>query len=170
MKTFLLLTLLSATLLTSCRKYDGNNSNVVSGPKVHLHEGMAWTWVELNGEAQPVKIAVSIDDAALNSVTMPMNNSSSGHDHDDNVVLLFDARAKNSIFKHVWLNWNPNGHEPELIYGKPHFDVHFYLNEPSEREVFVDPVKLEKEPSPEYIPYNHLSGPGCRPWVSTIFT
>src|SRR4051812_20501784 len=31
-----------------------------------------------------------------------------------------------SFFDHVTIDWNPHGHHPIPIYGKPHFDFHFY--------------------------------------------
>ena len=42
------------------------------------------------------------------------------------IVPLTDVAKEQTFFDHVSLNWNSMGHEPLKIYGKPHFDMHFF--------------------------------------------
>lgn len=43
--------------------------------------------------------------------------------------LPFPSRTVNAPYRYTMLNWNPMGHSG-MIYGKPHFDFHFYLTTP----------------------------------------
>jgi hypothetical protein len=53
----------------------------------------------------------------------------------ENALHLGNAfrRTVDSPFTYVLVNWNPMGHMPPGVYDLPHFDVHFYLNDNSER-------------------------------------
>ena len=42
-------------------------------------------------------------------------------------------QAVDTPLNYVLANWNPMGHMPPHVYDLPHFDVHFYLNDNSER-------------------------------------
>lgn len=42
-------------------------------------------------------------------------------------------RHVDSPFTYLLVNWNPQGHMPKEIYGVPHYDVHFYMNDNAER-------------------------------------
>jgi hypothetical protein len=47
-------------------------NNILKGPEVQVHGGKAWTWVHLNNEGKPEQAAITLTDAALNSV--PIGN------------------------------------------------------------------------------------------------
>lgn len=62
----------------------------------------------------------------------PMMECSNGYGS----MLNFSHKFRSSVdtpFTYLLLNWNPMGHMPPGVYDKPHFDVHFYMNENSER-------------------------------------
>ncbi len=69
------------------------------------------------------------------------------------------AGAPDTGFDHVMLDWNPNGHDPEILYGAPHFDMHFYTTD-ADRE--VDPAapdfaeRAARLPEPEYVPQGYI--------------
>jgi len=148
-----------AALLSSCEKNDkAEKEGIYKGTEMAVHNGKAWTWVQLSSDGKPERLAVSIDQAALNSVPTSDMPSHEGHNMDDNVILDMNTKAGITPFKHVWLNWNPNGHPPENIYTKPHFDIHFYMESVAEREQYLDPVKLETGPTDEYLPPNYFGG------------
>lgn len=48
-------------------------------------------------------------------------------------------------FTYVLVNWNPHGHVPPGVFDVPHFDVHFYVNENSER------LDIRPGPCPELV-------------------
>jgi hypothetical protein len=53
----------------------------------------------------------------------------------ENALHLSDAfrRTVDTPFTYLLVNWNPTGHVPPEVYDLPHFDVHFYVNDNSER-------------------------------------
>jgi hypothetical protein len=154
MKKILIMALAAGTFFTSCKK-DNDRSGIFKGPEAEVYDGKAWTWVELNKEGNPERVAISISNAALNSVKTG-DGGAGGHDHHNNVVLRFHQKADVTLFKHVWLNWNPDGHPPVGIYNKPHFDFHYYMISSEERETHVDPVKLDAALTADYLPANHI--------------
>jgi len=50
-----------------------------------------------------------------------------GPNHTFEYELRFPAEAADTAFTHMGFNWNPEGHGPEGVFTKPHFDVHFYM-------------------------------------------
>lgn len=156
MKKIFFLMIVAAVGFTSCKKENNDKSGIFKGPETSVYHGKAWTWVELNKEGQPERVAISINQDVLNNVT-PGNGTGSGeHQHDNNIVLKFHPKADVTPFKHVWLNWNPDGHPPVGIYNKPHFDLHYYMVSPEERETFIDPAKLDAALPASYLPANYI--------------
>jgi hypothetical protein len=82
-------------------------------------------------------------------------------------MLALPEQASVTPFNHIGLDWNPMGHVPPGIYDKPHFDFHFYMISPEERNSITateqDMVKLSKNVSPEYIPEGYVPTPGGVP-------
>jgi len=148
----LLFVLAIGSFAVSCKK-DGTADNFFKGPVVQVHEGKAFTWVQLNKQGAPERVGVTITDEALNSVP---EGGDGGHGHENSYVLKFHEKAGVTPFKHVWLNWNPAGHPPANIYTKPHFDIHYYMVASEERETYVDDAKLNADPAAGYMPANHL--------------
>src|SRR5687768_12989021 len=122
MKKIILFGLIATTLFSSCKKDDDNiKSGIFKGPVMQVYQGKAWTWVQIDNSGKPERLAICITDAALNSV--PVGESGEdGHDHshEANWNLQFHPKAGVTPFNHVGMGWNPNGHEPEIFYGKPH--------------------------------------------------
>ncbi len=155
MKKLFLLAMVAGAVFTSCKK-DDDKSGIFKGPDAAVYHGKAWTWIQLNKEGNPERVALSIDDAALNSVTVGTGTTGGEHHHDNNVVVKFHPKADATIFNHAWINWNPDGHPPVGIYDKPHFDFHFYMVSPEERETYIDPVKLDASLPTDYLPANYI--------------
>jgi hypothetical protein len=162
MKKLFLATAVIAIAFSSCKKEDNNNNNskggIFKGPETEMYHGKAWTWIQLDNQGNPERVAIAINDAALSSVTPGSGSTGSGHTHENNEVLAFHPKAAVTPFQHAWLNWNPNGHPPAGVYDKPHFDLHFYMVPSTEREAYVDPVKLNADPAATYLPANYMGG------------
>ena len=157
MKKILVLGFAVATLFSSCEKNDKpEKDGIYKGTEMAVHNGKAWTWVQLKADGSPERLAVSINQAALNSVPTGDPGHEGGHNMDDNVILDLNTKASITPFKHVWLNWNPAGHPPENIYTKPHFDIHFYTESSAEREQYLDPAKLDASLPAEYLPATYI--------------
>ena len=154
--------------LTSCDKNEnGGKDGTFKGPQAEVHGGKAWTWVKLDKQGNPQQIAITLDDAAMNSVPV---GGTGGHDHSGGNywLLKFNPVTEAVIpFNFVMLNWNPIGHEPEQIYGKPHFDFHFYSQTIEQVSAIppyeVDSAKFKNAPAPEYFPANYVNAGGGVP-------
>ena len=157
MKKIIFLAIAATVLFSSCKKDEDNNkAGIFKGPETEVFDGKAWTWVQLNKQGIPERVAISINDDALNSVSSADGSSPDGHHHDTSIVLKFHPKANATLFKHAWLIWNPTGHPPVGVYTKPHFDLHYYMVPSEERETFIDPVKLNAAPAMEYLPANYI--------------
>ena len=78
---------------------------------------------------------------------------------DDEVSLDFPAEAGRTPFKHQFMGFAPHGHEPVMIYGVPHFDLHFYTSTEAERLAITpfDTVKAALMLTPEYFPIPYFA-------------
>lgn len=163
MKRIFILTLLAGTILTSCKKED--KEKVFNGQVTPFQMGKAWTWYEVDESDKPLRLAVAIDEAAMSSLDRGDDNTG-GHNHSNNVTLKFHPKVK-SVFNHVGLGWNPHGHEPEFIYGLPHFDFHFYTISPEAVDAIppyeVDSSKHKNWPAPAYLPATYFNPGGGVP-------
>lgn len=159
MKRIMVAVLAIAALATGCKK--DQKKNVFKGPEVQVADGKAWTWVQLKDDGTPERLAITINDAAMNSVPVGNPGGDGGHNMEENsYVLTFHQKGAVTPFKHIWLNWNPSGHEPPGIYDIPHFDIHYYMISNEEREA-MDNAKLDILPSAAYFPPTYISpGPG----------
>jgi hypothetical protein len=159
----------AAVAFTSCEKDDmGGKNGVYKGPSVNVHDGKGWTWIQINKSGNPEKLAVTLTDAALNSV--PAAGEGGGHNHgghENYWVMKLHPKASVTPFNHVGTNWNATGHDPAPIYGKPHFDFHFYMMTPQEVDAIppydVDSSKFKLWPAPAYFPPAHFNGGGGVP-------
>ncbi len=164
--SFLFLTL--GIITTSCKKDNDEKSGVFKGPEVQVHNGKAWTWIQFSKTGLPERMGVTITDAALNSLPVG-GDGEAGHDHsgENNWVLKLHPKAGVTAFDHVGLDWNPMGHEPEPIYGKPHFDFHFYMMSPEAVAAIppyeMDSLKFKNFPAPAYFPANYINPGGGVP-------
>ncbi|HEX2684665.1 MAG TPA: hypothetical protein VHL77_12060, partial [Ferruginibacter sp.] len=153
--------LILATVITgmvSCKK-DDDKGGIFKGPETPVYHGKAWTWIQLNNDGIIERAAISINDEALNSVTAGTGGGAGTHTHENNIDLSFHPKAAGTtLFNHIGLDWNPDGHPPATIYDKPHFDFHFYMVSPQERQTFLDPVKLNNSMPAEYLPANYFGG------------
>ena len=112
MKRIMVAVLAIAALATGCKK--DQKKNVFKGPEVQVANGKAWTWVQLKDDGSPERLAITINDAAMNSVPTG-NPGEGGHNMEENSYVL-PVHQKGSVtpFKHVWLNWNQGGIYPDL--------------------------------------------------------
>ena len=151
-KFFILLT--AATALFSCAK---EKESVFKGAAKKVYEGRAWSSVKLGDNNVPIELTLTLDSNVLKSVAP--GTGMPGHNHEDNIIVPLHEKAISfTPFKFIGLNWNPNGHEPAMIYDRPHFDMHFYMTTSTEVMNYTDSIKMENLPSAEYIPANHISG------------
>ncbi|SDC19034.1 DUF5602 domain-containing protein [Niabella drilacis] len=145
----------------------GNSKDkIYSGPEVSFKKGKITTLYQVDNMERPVRLAISINNAAWNSLDMAAPGNS-GHDPMNSVILKFHPKVDAKIFNHAEVDWNPHGHEPEQIYGLPHFDFHFYNMSVADVEAIppfdVDPSKFLNVPAPAYLPLFYFNPGGGVP-------
>ena len=157
MKKIFFLFAISAAVV-SCKKDNEKGPETYKGTAVQVHGGKAWTWAKIKNGV-PEQVAIALEDKVLNTVPTTMEGDGSHSMNENNLVLPLDPKVISvTPFKHVGLDWNPTGHEPEHIYTVPHFDMHFYMISEEERMGATDMNKLLNEPAADYIPANHMAG------------
>jgi hypothetical protein len=93
------------------------------GEKVQIGNGNAQSYIKIY-HGNPKEIGVIIEENAL--INLPE------HEMQEFIIPMpedIDVKP----YKHIILDWNPHGHEPDGIYDKPHFDIHFYFISQNER-------------------------------------
>ena len=157
---------LAALAFSSCKKDDLERSGIYKGPVANVHAGKAWTWIQINKNGNPERLALTLTDEALNSVPVG-GEGNHGHGDENSWTVKFHPKASVTPFNHVGLGWNPNGHEPDPIYGRPHFDFHFYMMTPQEVDAIppyqVDSSKFKNWPAPAYLPATYFNAGGGVP-------
>lgn len=165
MKKVLLFASVALLALSACKKDADKKERIFKGETKPFQHGKAWTWYEVDNNNNPLRVAVAIDDEAMNSLDPGTND---GHSDHNMVSLAFHPKAAAATpFQHALLGWNPQGHEPEGIYDLPHFDFHFYQTTDTERlaiPVYEQaPAKFDNLPAGGYFPANYIRIPGGIP-------
>lgn len=171
---FFLLAFAGVSILNSCQKEKddvfSDPQNIVSstsstlksqslntfyGPTVPMGGGVARAWVSVTKDGNPVSAGVNLSEKAIEK--LPADPAQ--------YVLMFPETKGTNFYKHVLLDWNPNGHEPNGIYNVPHFDVHFYIISSEERMAIGpnDLAQFANAPAPQYDPPMYLQLPGGVP-------
>lgn len=91
--------------------------NTFYGPARHFGNGVVRAMVTMNHNGEPEAIGVKISEKALERLP----------DEIETITLRLPNKMEGLPFDHIDLNWNPHGHEPEVVYGATHFDLHFYM-------------------------------------------
>lgn len=122
-----------------------NDSKFFWGEKVNVGNGYAQTFIEMN-QTRPNEIGIVISEEGLKNLPM--------HDMKE-YVLPMPIGASVFPYKHITLDWNPHGHEPDGVYNRPHFDMHFYFITQNERQAITCmnddlPICMQNPPT-EYL-------------------
>ena len=134
------------------------------GPSVALGNGTARVVYSMNPAGKPKELGVQISESALQGLP-----AASTEIPAYSFVLDLPVEATQATpFKHVYLDWNPAGHQPEMIYGVPHFDFHFYMTSSAEREAIppytpATAAQFDNYPPVGYLPATYVPSPGGVP-------
>jgi hypothetical protein len=130
------------------------------GESKKLGNGFVRSWVKLDEECKPVAVGVTFSEAALTGLPQELPDGQIGVEYS----LALPEQAAATPFKHVGLNWNPKGHEPEHVYTVGHFDFHFYMISEKERAAISAEgegvKKCQKQPAGEFVPEEYMYAPG----------
>jgi hypothetical protein len=132
----------------------------------HLGNGNVKTYYTQSLGGMPVELGIILNEAALSN--LPKQPTS--------ISIPFHMKAGKTNFTHVLIDWNPNGHEPEHIYDKPHFDFHFYFGFTNAQRLAIGPndtVQFANVPDSDFWPPMYWKIPGGVPqmgahWVDLL--
>lgn len=134
------------------------------GPEVALGSGTVRSFYSMNPAGKPKELGVAITASALQSLP-PATGENPAYSF---VIPLPSQALQATPYQHILFDWNPNGHEPDPIYGVPHFDFHFYTIPSAEREMippYTDATAalFDKAPAAGYLPAGYIPTPGGVP-------
>lgn len=146
----------------SCKKDETPAVTEFYGEKVSVGNGQAWTYVQVDGQNNPISLGIQFDENAL-------TNLPTGSIHGDEFLMQLPTEISVAPFNHVTLDWNEHGHEPMEIYDLPHFDIHFYFLSEAQRDQIgpMDTIEFQKPIAPEFLPLNYLETPDGIPRMGT---
>jgi Domain of unknown function (DUF5602) len=133
------------------------SSKTVFGPSQPLGNGTVKTYVTLDDAGQPTEVGLRLSAAAMDGLPQDTGPGQM-------VMLAFPDEAARTAFNHVMLNWNPHGHDPAPLFGKPHFDFHFDMVDMATMQA-IDPdnptfaAQAEHLPEPKYLPAGYVVPP-----------
>ena len=173
MKKVLFFAAVSLLAFSSCKKNHEDEpkpekEKIFKGAVAPFQHGKAWSWYEVDDNDNPVRIAVAVDDAAMASLDRNAPGADGHHHENDINVSLHPKAVAGTPFQHIFLGWNPVGHEPMFIYGKPHFDFHFYNTSAEERAAIpaydaTSAAMFDKAPPLGFMPATYINPGGGVP-------
>jgi hypothetical protein len=160
-KVLLLLSVLLFVFF-SCKKDETPAVTEFYGERVSVGNGQAWTYIQVDGQNNPISLGVQFDESAL-------TNLPAGSMFPDEFFMKLPTEVSVAPFNHVTLDWNEHGHEPMEIYDLPHFDIHFYFLSEAQRDQIgpMDTIEFQKPIAPEFLPLNYLETPDGVPRMGT---
>lgn len=137
-----------------------SNSGTFFGPSQPIGNGTVKTYTTLDEGGRPTEVGLRLTATALDGLP----ETSAGL--PPTLMLDFPDQASATAFDHVMLNWNPQGHEPPELFGKPHFDFHFDMVDMATIQAIIgsDPdyaAKAERAPEAKYVPQDYVVPPGA---------
>ncbi len=143
-------------LFSSCEDDDEESlEGTFYGPVVAVGQGNARTWVTTDEAGTPTSLGVTFSEQAINSTGL--GNAMRMY------TLALPAQAEETLYDHVMLDWNPQGHEPIPLYGVPHFDLHFYTISEAQVAAIQGQVEMDEMPAEQFRPTNYILTPGVVP-------
>jgi hypothetical protein len=127
------------------RFYRAHPTDEIVGEAKPLGAGSVRSWVRVPGQGAPAAIGVTFSSGALSQLPAGALET----------VLRLPTASAIEPFDHIGINWMPHGHPPPGIYNRPHFDVHFYLVTPQERDLITSSEKMYVMPAPEHLPEDY---------------
>lgn len=145
--------------LASTSLFKENKTKIFKGPEVNMGNGKARSVLILDQMDKPLSLTIEMSNAALTG--LPTERTE--------YVLPLHLKAKEATpFNHIAVDWNPHGHEPNNMYGSPHFDFHFYKISLQER-LAIAPYSgasvalFDNFPPEGYMPPTYFPTPGGVP-------
>lgn len=157
------LLLVGSLLGCSTMENPTTQSQRVYGPTVTMGNGSARTWFLGDAQGNPASIGFTMSKGALDN--LPTTLPATAY-----MLALPDEATSKTPYKHVMIDWNPQGHEPSKIYTLPHFDFHFYTQSMTETMAIpaytaATAAKFDTVPASVYMHSDFAKGPGGVPMM-----
>lgn len=147
------LCMIMMTFISGCAEFrhPAPAAGTYRGPSRDMGQGRAHAFITLDASGKPTAIGVRMSETALTGLPAEPPSDADGWEY----VLSLPKEAAVSGYDHIVIDWNPKGHIPPGVYDKPHFDFHFYLINPEQREKITakgeDLARAHKAPAPEFM-------------------
>jgi uncharacterized protein len=153
-------------LALACNDSTSPSTQTFRGADVVVGGGTAHTEAVFAGDTI-TSVSVVFTDAALTNLPTALPGSE--------FILPMPIGTPSSVFNHMGLNWNPQGHPPPMVYTVPHFDVHYYFISQAQRATMTpaDPAFVTKAamaPAAGLVPPNYVADPQAVPMMGTHYT
>ncbi len=137
--------------------------NTFYGPAKQMGDGVLRTIVVMNHAGIPESIGLRISEKVMQGLP----------NEELNIALQLPNKMKGMAFDHIDFGWNPQGHEPPIIYDVPHFDIHFYMVSQEYQTSIKNYDLAEILPAEKFWPENYFPAPGFVPtmgkhWLSGL--
>ncbi|MEP7000538.1 MAG: DUF5602 domain-containing protein [bacterium] len=132
-----------------------DESGTFFGPLTVMAGGSARAYVTLDRAGAPTELGVALNEASLTGLPAAAAE----------YVFALPAQASTTAYKHAVINWAPTGHPPAGVYTVPHFDVHFYMIDQTQREAILLgdaqlAAKMANQPAAPFVPAGYAIGMG----------
>jgi hypothetical protein len=145
-------------LVGACGSAESSKAETFFSSPQSMGDGAVRSYVTLDPAGTPTDVGVRMTATALD-----------GLPEEDGVppkmtMLELPEQGSTTAFDHVMLNWNSHGHPPAALFGKPHFDIHFYMTKAAS-VMAIDPGTPDFEvrgahlPEPRYVPKDYVRDP-----------
>ncbi|WP_207434868.1 DUF5602 domain-containing protein [Sabulibacter ruber] len=155
-ETVLRASFLAALFLFSSCSDDDEEEDLAGthyGMPVTVGQGTGRAWVTTNDAGVPTSVGITLSEGAVTNLGNGMRM----------YTLPLPAQADQTLYDHVMLDWNPEGHPPFGNYDVPHFDAHFYMLSEDEVSDIEGDVAMDEQPASQFIPPNYILTPGIVP-------
>jgi hypothetical protein len=131
-----------------------SKANTFYGPQSQLGDGKIRSFFTVTHDNKPLEFGVIMTSKSMHGLPEQMSAT----------MLQIHQKAKPlTAFDHVMVDWNPMGHEPDPVYGIPHFDFHFYMIGMGQVASIVPGDAMEKLPPAGHMPDTYFPTPGGVP-------
>lgn len=123
------------------------------GPPVKMGDGEIRMFVEAGENGDLESLGVGFSKEALEGLS---------EDAPEMLEVPLPSVVALPPYNHAMIDWMPHGHDPNDVYGLPHFDFHFYMISPQERLALgcgPEDLLCLKMPEPEMVPPFYVPTP-----------
>ena len=120
---FAVAAVVAATSAFACPFCKSRTTGLFIGETQVMGDGIVRAFAEIAEDGSPRAVGATFTETALSGLAMEAKDS---HGVAGEFLVRMPSQAEIFGVDHVQIDWAPQGHDPKPIYGKGHFDFHFY--------------------------------------------